>query len=970
MSSAAQRAVRAGTPLLAASAAFGLWIVQPGNAFSTLALLVCPGWGLLRLLSVVDQHFGVIGGSLMLSLLVLGLATRAGVAYGVPPDQLGLCVHVVTLGLCLLGGLRLSRHDRWQARQPPHPAPMPLWPSRSLACATLLALTLGALCWAAPIGAPPVGSELPLAAARAQGWRHGGEDPLLAGLPQPSATLLPAAAAALSAASGIHPLRTCGLLVAATLVASLCLAAEAISRLRGNRGGTRAMLALLLGLHPLALLFLLGERALPAAADDRPTPVLGTALQPWLMGSPLAVALGFTALLLSSTLSVLRRASYHVPRLAGVAAFGLSLVQPAAAVLLLPAWLAGIAWAHLACRASADNDPQAALATRRAGEPPWLRAPFWALAIPITAGGVGGVLLGGAPTLRAGLDTTAAWGLLAALGPTCLLFLPGIRHLHKSPGREAWFFVGVLAVAVPTGLMLGEPGRHGDLSLRLLALVLAVPAANGALRLIDLHGRRASMLLALLVLFALPGPLAQVLSGATAERAVIAPAGPMPVALRAPRLQPALVEALAALALRAPADAVLIAPDGLAPGAGPVAVLLSGRALLAPPEAPEGASPTERTELTVRRALARRLPAGDATALLGLRGRPGLAGRELWTVGSGPPAAGFELAQRLPQLGLARAPVPDIVLVTVEGLRADELQRAALPRSHAALARGLRLEQVVSPAPTLRPALTSLLTGLGPAEHRVFDSRARYSGDAPTLPRVFARQGYRTAAVVALDEDGGLLEDFDRVTRVQGGAAGLLVDLGLAALSEADPRPMLLWLHVSDIPRARDGRLGAVDGGGEAGRREVDRALARLLESLPPHDLVVLTSPYGLPRADEAQAPLSEAAIHVPLVLLGAGLPEGVWPGLLSLADVPALLLHGATPRRSSVLLLSGGEPDAPVGLRTATDRTLLLVPAGRPGGPAGRREPLAAGAPGTAPVEADERALLALQLRRALALR
>jgi hypothetical protein len=276
----------------------------------------------------------------------------------------------------------------------------------------------------------------------------------------------------------------------------------------------------------------------------------------------------------------------------------------------------------------------------------------------------------------------------------------------------------------------------------------------------------------------------------------------------------------------------------------------------------------------------------------------------------------------------------------------------------------------VSPLPALLPALTSLLTGLDPAEHRVLDGRTRYGGAAPTLPRVLAARGYRTAAVVALDVDGGLLDGFERVTRVPGGAAGLLVDLGLAALSEADPRPMLLWLHFSDVARAHGATESGPGSAAESGRRVVDRALARLLESLPSHDLVLLTSPYGLPRPGEPDTPLSESAIHVPLVLLGAGLPAGVSQGLVSLADVSALLLHGETPRRTSVLLLSEGGGAVPAGLRTATDKTLLLAPAGGPDGPAGVRYALPTDPLGLTPLAPDARSLAAIEARRELALK
>jgi hypothetical protein len=923
MSSAAQRALRVGSPLLLASAGWALWVWRPEDALAAVPLLLCPGWGLLRVLSVIDRHFGVIGGALCLSVLVLGLAAQAGVRAGLPPEQIGLSVHVLSLGLCLLGGLRLDAHERWRARQPPIRDPMPLWPRRTATCLLMLVIALAALTWAAPPGRPPVGSQHLAQAAQAEAWLRSGERPLLAGEAQPASHLLSAAAAALSAGSGLHSVYAIQVLCGVLLTAALLLVAEAISRLRGNRGGTRAMLALLLGLNPLALLFLLPhltevetwiERMAPGFA-----PGLTTALTPWLDAAPVALALAFTALLLSATCSVLRRASFHVPRLAGAAAFGLALCRPSAAIVLLPGWLLGIALAHLGCRDAPDNDPMPGNPARRAGDPVTIRAPFWALAVPIVAGASGGCLLAGWPALDGGVSTLAAWSLLAALGPTCLLFLPGIRHLHRSPGREAWFFVGLLLLVVPTGLMVRPAGDQGTEVVRLLALVLSVPMANGALRLIDRHGRRASLLLTTMVLFSLPGPLAVLVERATREQPLHAP-----LTRDAPHVEDAwfpeeFATALLEVRERAPQDAVLLPLPGLPPELAPAVALLSSRTLLAPTR-PPGPPRDERSRLTDA------LATGEGTARLALRALPGLSARAVWAVHEGPPWPGFAIEGSIGRLSVASSPAPDVVLLTVAGLGDDTVTAGRLPELAARRGRALVFEQAVTPIPASIPALTSLMTGLAPSEHALLGRGQRWSGGTLTLAEAFGRDGFRTVAVVALEDDGGLLAGFDRTwVDAQAGAARV-VESGLSTLAEADPRPLFLWLHLNDLERVAD------DAGYTRRLGEVDRALARMMDSVDAHDLLVLTSPYGLPTgARRAAGVLAEEHVHVPLLVMGAGLLARSSPDLVALQDLPALLLRGELPSRRSAqlwppleVLLQDPARTPLTALRTPTAKTIL----------------------------------------------
>ena len=898
--SSAPRAIRAGALLLLPCLGLALWLLRPGHPVSAAALLVCPGWGALRLLSVIDRRFGILGASLCLSVLLLALATLVGSSARLAPEQLGLTVQIGALGLCLLGALRLGSHRRWQAAQPPHPAPMPLWPANAAWCLAVVALALAAVVWANPPSRPAAGSAALFQAAAAESWLRDGEEPLAAGTQQPATRVLACAAAALSAGSGLHPVRAVQLLSLCCLMATLVLCAESVARLRGNRGALPGLLLALLLVDPLGLFL----DALPAASR---LPRIRAALWPFLDGDGRVVALACAALLLCATLSVLRRASFHVPRLAGVAAFGLTLAEPAAAVLLLPGWLLGIGLAHRSCRDSPDNEPSSANLVRRAGEPRWLRAPFWALAVPIAGGAVGALLLAGWPALERQPALPAAGALALALGAGALLYVPGVRWLNRGPGGEAWFFIGLLALAAPAALLVGlRDGRAADTAARLLALPLAVPAATGVLRLLERPGRTLPVLLAVLALVAFAPTVATVARERHDEHPLVAPVTDGPCAVDPAWIATDAQAALVELAGRAPGDAVLVPPAG-APAV--LLALLAGRTLLVEP----GAAPPAGDD--GRAALADALVAGDTSLLVPLRGRAGLAARELWTVRPPPCPTGFIEVTQSGTQGLYRAPVPDIVLVTVAGLRPDQLGATALPRSAPLLARGLRFDEAFTPSPATLPALASLLYGQAPPEHGLLSDTGRVHGSALSLPAALSRAGYRAIALVALENDGGLLEGFERAVRAPAAPAGELVEQALSALAEADRRPLFVWLHLDDLQSP-------------TGRATLDAGLSRLLGSVPEASLFILTAPWSRPRPNTEADALADAVVRVPLVVAGSGLPDTGIGRLTALQDVPALVLRGVLPDRERVYLsappgAAGGAVRC--GLRTLATKTVLL---------------------------------------------
>jgi len=439
-------------------------------------LFLSPGWGLLRTVSSVDRHLGTLAFSLMLSPLVVGGLTMAASAWpGAPPP--GPLVYAATLLLCAIGTWQHARYLRRPVADPAYSR----WPRRAPLVALLVAAVLAAVAWSQPPGVIPAGGPHAAVGAIAGGWARGGEAPLAPQVPLPSDTLLEAAAGGIAAASGLHPAWAAQLLVLTSLAALLLCLAETAARLWGNRGATRTVACAVLLLNPLGAAFLLGGDGAPGA---RLTPgfdgTLTTALAPFLDDPVRAHALAWLAMLACCTLFALRRASRHVPRVAGLAAFGLAATLPELAWLVLPGWIAGLALARGAARGSPDNAPDAP--TRRPGEPRVLRAPFWRLALPIALGGGAALALADAapPPPSHGLAARDhTWALLCAVGPACVVFMPGVRHLNASPGREAYFFVGLGAGLVLLGVALDPPGDAGALAAGALALVLAPAAGVG-----------------------------------------------------------------------------------------------------------------------------------------------------------------------------------------------------------------------------------------------------------------------------------------------------------------------------------------------------------------------------------------------------------------------------------------------------------------------------------------------------------
>lgn len=130
---------------------------------------------------------------------------------------------------------------------------------------------------------------------------------------------------------------------------------------------------------------------------------------------------------------------------------------------------------------------------------------------------------------------------------------------------------------------------------------------------------------------------------------------------------------------------------------------------------------------------------------------PWLGGRRRRAVRAG--IAGLLLAGSAASIGCSAEPwrPPDIILISIDTLRADHLptygyERPTAPRIDALAAQSMVFERAYSVAPHTLPAHTSLFTGLHPGRHGVLDRGDTLAPDVPTLAELLGAQGYQTAA--------------------------------------------------------------------------------------------------------------------------------------------------------------------------------------------------------------------------------
>ena len=279
--------------------------------------------------------------------------------------------------------------------------------------------------------------------------------------------------------------------------------------------------------------------------------------------------------------------------------------------------------------------------------------------------------------------------------------------------------------------------------------------------------------------------------------------------------------------------------------------------------------------------------------------------------------------------GTSRRPL-SVLLVSVDTLRADRVgcygyQPAATPVLDALAARGLRFEHAATVTPLTLPAHTSLLSGTFPAFHGVRDNGSFYVGDEiTTLAEVLRARGYRTGGFVGayvLDHRWGIAQGFDHyfddfdLSHYEM-SAGLdaaqrpgseVVDHALSWLGEDRDRPFFAWVHLYDPhspylpPEPYRSRFPATMQGAYDGEvASTDAQIGRLIEDLRAsghldRTVVVVVGDHGESLGEHGEQQhgffVYEAAMHIPLVVAGPGVPVRVIPDQVRIVDVMPTIL-------------------------------------------------------------------------------
>ncbi|MEM1245654.1 MAG: sulfatase [Acidobacteriota bacterium] len=157
------------------------------------------------------------------------------------------------------------------------------------------------------------------------------------------------------------------------------------------------------------------------------------------------------------------------------------------------------------------------------------------------------------------------------------------------------------------------------------------------------------------------------------------------------------------------------------------------------------------------------------------------------------------------------SPGPDVLLITVDTLRADSLGFAGstpstTPRLDKVAARGVVFDRAYAPASWTLPSLASLLTGLRPSEHGATGFDTPLDRRFTSVAEVFKNRGYQTVGVTShllSSRRYGLAQGFDVYADRYVGthreiSSQRLTNVALERLRKASNRPLFLWVHYFD----------------------------------------------------------------------------------------------------------------------------------------------------------------------------
>jgi arylsulfatase A-like enzyme len=267
----------------------------------------------------------------------------------------------------------------------------------------------------------------------------------------------------------------------------------------------------------------------------------------------------------------------------------------------------------------------------------------------------------------------------------------------------------------------------------------------------------------------------------------------------------------------------------------------------------------------------------------------------------------------------ASTPKPNIILITLEGTRADRVgflgSNNPTPALDALAKQSIIFERAYAQAPLTIVSHATILSGTYPQIHHASELGASLAPSLPYLPDLLHSRGYRTAAFVGsteLDPRNGLASGFDRgfdmydasSRQAQGGKAGTTwsgsspaqVIARAAVWLKARPQAFFLWINLNS-PQVST--AASYDRGVNAN----DTALSGLVSALRAQKLlddsiVVVTADHGEGLGTHGEDShgifIYEETTHVPLLVK---LPENQLArkrvkGLARLVDVAPTVLE------------------------------------------------------------------------------
>ena len=305
-------------------------------------------------------------------------------------------------------------------------------------------------------------------------------------------------------------------------------------------------------------------------------------------------------------------------------------------------------------------------------------------------------------------------------------------------------------------------------------------------------------------------------------------------------------------------------------------------------------------------------------------------------------SAGYALRGRRAPAGRGGSAHPNVLLVTIDTLRADRLgcygyARASTPVLDGLAGRGVRFSTAIAHVPLTAPSHASILTGHTPLGHGMRDNGGFVlPAGVRSVAEDFRQAGYATAAFVSgfpLNRRFGLDRGFDayddhlprgndprRTAHVER-AADLTTDAALRWLesrADAGPArtPWFAWVHYYDphAPYEPPGDLGprfaSSPYDGEVAF--VDQQLGRLLRVVEGQGgvgnaLVLVTADHGESLGEHGEDThgifVYDSTLRVPWIMTGPGIGAGrVSPVVARGIDVtPTLLDYAGLPARPDV---------------------------------------------------------------------